>query len=243
VGHEDAVVQVRFLGSDKSLLSVGWDGTVRKWSTARGSSGAVATLTHDSPVKSLCVDPDTGLGAAGSQSGQVVVFDLASLETRHSLVVHDRDVSGVCLLNDGHDLLTVSWDGRCRLTKVRKRARPRDLLSLDTRIRAMAVDPNDTACILGLHDGRVVLVEVPGGTVTELGCHSDAAVAVAISPTGDLVATGGWDRTINVWDLSERHLVQSQRCLSGITSLAWSTDGRSVLMTNFAGMLSVWSLD
>ncbi len=240
MGHDDIVVRVAFLKSDRSLLSAGWDGSVRKWSSARGTEGAVASLTHDSPVKSLYVDLEVLRGAAGFQNGLVKVFTLDSMRCIRNVQAHERDVSGVALLNTGRTLLTASWDGTCRVFELGRETTLVREIPVESRVRDLTVLPDGTGCLLGLHSGRVLRIDLSSGEASELGRHADAVVALTISPDGDLLATGGWDRMVRIWSLSSGECVARTRCVSGVTGLAWSGDGRSLYITSLAGILSRW---
>ncbi len=77
----------------------------------------------------------------------------------------------------------------------------------------------------------------------EIDAHRGAARAVALSPDGTRLATGGTDAVVNVFDLgAETLFAQLPASLVGapVRSLAWSPDGSSLLIGTQGGDAIVW---
>src|SRR5438445_175545 len=71
--HDGLVGQVAF--TQRSLLSVGWDGTVRQWDVASGRETA-AYAWEAGRLLCLAGAPDGMTAAAGAENGSIVIWDL-----------------------------------------------------------------------------------------------------------------------------------------------------------------------
>ena len=69
--------------------------------------------------------------------------------------------------------------------------------------------------------------------------HADAIAAVAVSADGHWLATGSYDGTARLWDLSAANPAETGRVLTsraaGITDVVFSPDGRRLVATSFWG--------
>lgn len=68
----------------------------------------------------------------------------------------------------------------------------------DSSIESLAISP-DGSKLVSVNYKSVKLWHLPGGTLTQLGGHTDWVVGCAFSPTGNIFATASFDTTVKVW--------------------------------------------
>lgn len=90
-------------------------------------------------------------------------------------------------------------------------------------------------------DGRIELIRGTNGAVWRTITHPDGAPALAMSPDGAQLASGGYDRTARIWRVADQRLV---RVLGGhggtVWSLAWSPDGRWLATAGEDRLVRIW---
>jgi len=65
--------------------------------------------------------------------------------------------------------------------------------------------------------------------------------AVAWSPNGKYVATGGWDHTVQVWDAKSGNLIKIYHHTELVDALAWSPDGTEIASGSWDHTVQVWN--
>ena len=67
-----------------------------------------------------------------------------------------------------------------------------------------------------------------GKCVHSLQKHTEPVYSVAFSPNGRFVATGSFDRNLNVWSVDDGSLVKTFHGQAGIYEVCWNRDGDKV---------------
>src|SRR6266851_114416 len=83
-----------------------------------------------------------------------------------------------------------------------------------------------------------------GTTFFVYGGHSEFVNAVAWSPDGRYLASGGWDNTVQVWDVNTRAHYRTYTGHKDIVSaLSWSPDSRYIASGSWDHTVQVWNVN
>jgi WD40 repeat protein len=168
-------------------------------------------------------------------------------------------------LRDGAPIWTIDCPARCGALSPRERllalATGAQIVLWDLRtgqvhttlgghsgpIGALAFAPDERTLAGVAHDGALHLWRIsddparPSGLLVTVPAHSDQATAVAFNRDGALIATGGADRTVRVWRLLDRALVQTLAGQGGaVETLAFSPDGTLLAAGSRGRTVRIW---
>jgi dipeptidyl aminopeptidase/acylaminoacyl peptidase len=208
---------------------------VARWAT--DSASAVAA-TFDGLGEGAV---DVGFSADGTRltvaslDGKVRVWDVAARRPlRSPLAVRQASLSAVAFTPPGDTVLTgaghelVEWD----LASGRSRTR-RILVSDREEISRIAFSPDRSRVAIGTGVG-LVLIDRATGTTTPLplptASPSHEPTGLAFSPDGRFLASGAFDGTLALWDVSRARLARPAITAhrEAVQALAFSPDGATL---------------
>jgi WD40 repeat protein/tRNA A-37 threonylcarbamoyl transferase component Bud32 len=202
-------------------------------------------LTNDLRVP-ICSPTDAGLALAYPTYPRTNLFliDLKTQRTTSLLATGRADT--VCFARTGDRF--ARWDREAGRVWVQSLPDGNVLSSFRTGsayVYAMAFTPDGRMLALAnmLYD-RVELVDLEHHVKAgELAAHAGRLMALAVSPDGSMLAAGGADDTIHLWDLPARHEI---RRLHGhrsmVSALSFSPDNRQLASGGQDGTVRFWDV-
>jgi WD40 repeat protein len=203
-GHTDRVVSADFSPDGKKLVTASWDRTARIWDTATGKQLHVLWESGNEP---------RNLAAAWFSPDGRRVLTLAG----HSFAFSTLDPGRPALVDppvraDESPPTETHHSGTCAFMPVR-------INGLEAHTIPRLWDANT---------GRAIAVLLPGGehkgNMEPLCC--------AFSPDGKHLSIGHGNGGVHLWDTENGKLVQQWPAPGSLRSLAYSADGRSLLLVH-----------
>jgi WD40 repeat protein len=204
------------------------------------TSEVVRTLADGSQRwQSLAVSP-TGLVAAGSKSGRLIVWELATAEVIRSWELGESvDRGQLAFSPDGKYLAVASWqhaDGAVRLFEVQSGDSTHSFAA--TLANAVAFSPDGLQLVADSQNDLLMWNVASGQLLRCFAGHTSTIKALGYTPDSRFLFSSGKDRTVKLWDVSTGSLFAS---LPGhrdeVWAVACSPDGRSLVTADQSGVI------
>ncbi len=163
----------------------------------------------------VAISLDGKLWAAGGIQGKVRVWDERG-QTLYLIHAHTDIVQTLAFSPDGRTLASGSLDGTVKMWDVGTGLAP---VHNPTGGRAHGTGPHGTLLWTGLQ-------KVP--------------ILLAFSPDSSLLASGGLDATVRLWDPQSGKNLQTLEHPSGVFAVTWSPDGCLLASGCFDGVTRLW---
>jgi WD40 repeat protein len=204
-GFTDRVLALAFSPGGRLLATGGGipaaDGELRVYEVATGKPILDLPAAHADTVFGVCFSPDGAKLATGAADRQVKIWDVATGKALRTVEGHTHHVLDVGWRADGKVLASAGADN---VIKVWDAATGEQLRSIPghgkqvTRLTFVGPSVNILTCS---GDGSARLWNSDtGAAVRSFGGGADFLYALAASPDGNAIATGGEDGVVRVYD-------------------------------------------
>jgi WD40 repeat protein/energy-coupling factor transporter ATP-binding protein EcfA2 len=242
-------------------------GGVKVWKITGTKPAELFTLSPDvAYATSLAFSNDSRTLAVGSDNA-LQLWDVSDIEWRWSPSDYELDQAPATIRKEGFTNSALSPDGRLMALS----GSPSEVgwwaTNSDPSLRPGLATIGDvfTLAIAFSPDGKLLAVggggsEADNGVVSlwdtrtrkeikaDIKGHKGVGItveAVAFSPDNKTLATGGTDKTIELWDVSSTPARLLTPPLEGhkigVTAIAYSPDGKTIASGDYSGTVHLWS--
>ncbi len=258
--HEPFVLAVAFSPDDSKIASGGSDRKIQILDAANGN--VLSTLEgHTDGVLSVRFSPDGTQLLSGSYDNTARLWDVASGQTLQELKRHSWWVWAAEFSPDATKIVTAGQDGKAVVWKKRGTTPlPQGEVARNRAGEGLALrnaNPSPLDNSLPLPKGEATDAGQLYEYATEFSRHNGAVYTARFSPNGDLVATGGADNLVMVWNTDDAQPVDIEKRLDGapdpkashlqlaghdkpVRSVAFSPKGDLLLSGSDDNTIRVW---
>ncbi|XP_015273529.1 PREDICTED: telomerase protein component 1-like [Gekko japonicus] len=190
---------------------------------------------------SASVSPSGSLAAVGTVEGTLHFFDMKTEQELKSLLSNYDGISACVFLSETSVCLG-TFDGRLELWSVREGCRLMGMEAHKAQITDCCTNPDLRLLATVSLDGYIKLWEsARGHMICERDCSHPLNCA-AFHPVGQLVAAGGWNRTVIILDVNDMSVVSELKGHdASICCISFSSAGNVLAAGSLAGTVCLWS--
>jgi WD40 repeat protein/DNA-binding SARP family transcriptional activator/energy-coupling factor transporter ATP-binding protein EcfA2 len=249
-GHTGPVLAVAFSPDGKTALSGSADTSLILWEVASGK--AIRRFEdHAKAITSVAFSPDGRLALSGSEDQSLILWDLATGKIIHRLSGHTGKVNSAAFSPDGAMIVSGASDNQLILWDVASGSPVRSFGGHTDAVTAVAFNPDGKTLLSGSLDKTLILWDIASGEpVRHYAGHLEQVNALAFSPDGKTAISAdgsqellspAFERVLILWEIATgRALQRFEGHTAPIVSVAFSTDGKTILSGSADTSLIVW---
>ncbi|MCG9126842.1 trypsin-like peptidase domain-containing protein [Candidatus Poribacteria bacterium] len=252
--HDSPVYTVSYLSNGNSIVTGSADKLIHIWNTETYKEQQNPLTGHKDHVSVLDCSTDSTIIVSGSPDGTVLVWDVIGERMKFAISGHTGGIKALVYTEDNRIRASgTGLDGKLRIWDAgtsSELSTIRDHFDLTQSV--MFSNDGKQVASGGSYDGTVFLSEVEKilsnnnsiqmTTVSQrFNGNPHGISALAISPRNSVIATGGADGNIYIFNIqAERLLKKLTGAQHPITSLTFSSDGRILFSGEENGTLRKW---
>lgn len=235
-----AAFDVKFTPDGTSAVSSGQDKAVEIWNLKKLSSER-RLVGHPWGVNAVSVSPRGDVILSAGQAGTAILWNRASGKVACNLIGNDSmyAIGSIVFDNDGKTAISASQDRSVRTWDLTTCKQMSSVYDKAYKGGPVAMAPHRNLAVSRAIDRKtLVLWELnTGRELSQMMGHTSEVNAIQFSPDGTRVISGGNDKRLIEWNVSNGKVVKEYAVPTEIISSAVSRTGASALIGGKDGVI------
>ncbi|MDJ1180224.1 hypothetical protein PJF56_15275 [Roseofilum sp. BLCC_M91] len=218
------------------------DNSLKLWHLENNQQRQIESQEGLQGVVTLAISSEYKILATGSRDRTVKLWDLYNGFRRLTFSWETGWVNRLALTPDQKTLIAGTDTGnlyQVNLINLQDKVLPK---VTNSAIEALIVMPDNQGFIVG-QGSQIFIRDLASGAVQVTLLHPGEVRALAVSPDGKLLASGGGDRTIQIWNLETQEAIGLLRDHDDeVLSLAFSPQGDLLVSGGADGNIKIWQV-
>ncbi|XP_069124586.1 cilia- and flagella-associated protein 52-like [Argopecten irradians] len=241
------------LTQDGRMVYSAWnDGKIRGYSFKRDKSGLhldpkfTIHDAHSNGVTALACTSDGHCIISGGGEGQVRIWrvsdDYCTTQLEHNMMEHKGSVSAIRISKHDNMCVSSSFDGTTIIWNLERKNRSQ-IVFANTLFKCVVYNREENQIVTSGTDRKLVYWDVLDGSRIRVldGSESGSINAMDITADGSVIATGGDDKILKLWNYDTGEVISVGLGHSGnIQRIKISPDNSHIVSVSADGAILVW---
>jgi len=252
-GHRSEVIKAIFSPDGQTIASASRDGVIKFWKVADGSL-AHTLEGYPGLIQSISFSPNSqyiALGMSvtwGAKNSTVQLWNSKDGTFIRTMEGHIGAITSLVFSPDSETLASGSTLGIVRIGTIadgKFLSQPSQSANNFERVWGMAFSPDGNILAYGERKhsyANDVILWKKGQSIERLKGHTNWVNDVAFSPDSQTIISGSGDKTVKLWQIYGKKLLQTFEAGDAVWSVAFSPDGQSIAASSGKGVINLWKV-
>lgn len=194
-------------------------------------------------VDSIAFSKDNQFLAAGTEQGEIIVWDLATYKERFSIQTSSGSIRSLAFHPDGKSIAAGFLNHSVTLWKLSEQRKVHTFKGHTAAVMSVSFHPQGTYLLSAGMDGRVRLWDASTYRLVRSLSSKGSIWQATFSPQGKyMIASSSWPRTATIWETETGKKQRELKAQSGwMLSAEFNSQGNLIATAADNGVVTVWS--